>query len=107
MGLRAGEGETMDGREETEMGFFGCIVHACTHEFAAKKKQGKDCEMQRHEQVLPPCRCIAQINAEESYKLDKIGRGVPSRFWASFLKAREARSKKKGGRQQDRNSGFG
>jgi hypothetical protein len=63
--------------------------------------------MQWHEQVLFPCRCIAQINAEESYKLDKIGRGVPSRFWASFLKAREARSKKKGGRQQDRNSGFG
>jgi hypothetical protein len=51
--------------------------------------------MQWHEQVLFPCRCIAQINAEESYKLDKIGRGVPSRFWASFLKAREARSKKK------------
>ncbi len=72
---------------------------------AEKKKQGKDCAMQRHEQVLPPCRCIAQIDPGESVPADaiacrwgvgggginKIGRGahlsrrpLPSRFGASF-----------------------
>ncbi len=75
--------------------------------------------MQRHEQVLPLCRCIAQIGAWEYVRADaiacrwgvggevinKIGRGAHlsrcplpkllSRFAALFLKAREAPSKKK------------
>ena len=50
-----------DGRDAMEMVIFLCIVQAHTHEFAAKKVQGKNHAMQRHEQVLPPCRCIAQI----------------------------------------------
>ncbi len=47
-------------------------MRACTQEFAAEKKQGKDCAMQRHEQVLPPCRCIAQIDPGESVPAEAI-----------------------------------
>ncbi len=80
-----------DDGEAMEMGFFLCIVRSRMHEFEAKKKQGKNCAMQRHEQVLPPCRCIAQINEGELLRvdsmwgqwgvgggevLDKIGRGA-------------------------------
>jgi hypothetical protein len=42
------------------------------HEFAAKKTQGKNHAMQRHEQFLPPCRCIAQINEGESLRVDSM-----------------------------------
>ena len=61
-----------DGREATEMVFFLCIVRARTHEFAAKKIQGKNRAMQRHEQVLPPCHCIARIEAGEYVRADAI-----------------------------------
>ena len=61
-GARAGGGDYWDwraergddGRDATEMVFFLCIVRARMHEFAAKKTQGKNRAMQRHEQVLPP-----------------------------------------------------
>ena len=61
-----------DGREATETVFFLCIVRARTHEFAAKKTQGKNRAMQRHEQVLPPCCCIMQIDAGELVRADSM-----------------------------------
>jgi hypothetical protein len=47
------------------MGFF--FMHrASPHaQVCSKKTQGKNHVMQRHEQILPPCRCIAQIEAGE------------------------------------------
>jgi hypothetical protein len=54
-----------DERNAMEMVFFLSIVQAHTQEFAAKKTKGKNHVMQWHEQVLPPCRCIAQIQAGE------------------------------------------
>jgi hypothetical protein len=65
IGIEGQKGEMMHGRDVTKMVFFLCIVRARTHEFAAKKTQGKNRTMQRHEQVLPPCHCIAQIEAGE------------------------------------------
>jgi hypothetical protein len=41
------------------------VVHMNTHDFEAKKTQGKNRVMQRHGQVLPPCRCIAGIASGE------------------------------------------
>jgi hypothetical protein len=45
--------------------FYQRVVHTNTHNFEAKKTQGKNRVMQRHGQVFPPCRCIARITAGE------------------------------------------
>jgi hypothetical protein len=114
------------------MVFFLCIMRARTHKFAAKKTQGKNRTMQRHEQVLPPCHCIARIDAGEYVRADAIecrwGVGGGSNrqnwqvstsqqtslaetafsFWSFvFESAGSSLKKKKEGRQQDRESDFG
>ncbi len=70
MGLKGGKGRRWARRDGN--GIFLCIVRARTHDFAAKKTQGKNCAMQQHEQVLPPCRCIARIEAGEYERADAI-----------------------------------
>ncbi len=47
-------------------------MHANTHDFEAKKTQGKNRAMQRHGQVLPPCRCIAGIASGEYENMPPI-----------------------------------
>ncbi len=49
----------------TEMSFYRSVMQANTHDFEAKNTQGKNRAMQRHGQVLPPCRCIAGIASGE------------------------------------------
>jgi hypothetical protein len=87
--------------------FFGCIVRAGTHKFAAKKTR-EGLRDAAAEQVLPPCRCIARIDPGESVPADaiacrwggvinKIGRGahlsrrllpkVAFLFWGFVLKS--------------------
>ena len=57
-----GQGRGRRGARRDGNGIFSMHRVCCgTHEFAVKKTQGKNCAMQRHEQVLPPCRCIARI----------------------------------------------
>jgi hypothetical protein len=80
--------------------FFLCIVRARKHKFAAKKTQGKNCAMQRHEQVFSPAaasRKSMQGNRTSGLDARPMGRGGrywtklagerTSRFRASFLKA--------------------
>ena len=61
----------------TEMGLLS--MRANTHDFEAKKTQGKNRAMQWHGQVLPPCRCIAGIASGEyicrRFLRDRRGRG--------------------------------
>jgi hypothetical protein len=98
--------------------FYRRVVDTNTHDFEAKKTQGKNRAMQRHGQVLPPCCAAASPESPwgNTYAanscaiggggggkvVDKIGRGAHlprpksfSCFRASFLKAREAPLKKR------------
>ena len=60
------------------MGFFLCILRARKHEFEREKKQGKNCAMQKHEQVLPPAaasRESMQGNKYERFDCVPMGGG--------------------------------